>query len=331
MKTQITLSQAFDGYLLDARARRLSPHTIEDYTRTFRRFIAYTGDLPLATITAGHIRIFLAHLADTTVTLPGIAPRAPRVLSKKTILNIHTGLAAVWTWAIAEDLVATHVVRAVSRPVPGKTAIVPFSRDDVAAMLTACKRSAPYTRPGKRESTHARPTAVRDRAIILTFLDTGARVSELTGDRHDLPGLRLRQVDLNNHRLTVTGKGIKQRLLPISSITAKAIWRYTTTRPDADPDEHLLLSHRAQTPLTRSGVLALINRLGQRAGVPDAYPHRFRHTFAINFLRNGGNVLELKHLLGHTTLEMVQRYVAIAQVDVENAHKRASPVSNWRL
>ena len=69
----------------------------------------------------------------------------------------------------------------------------------------------------------------------------------------------------------------------------------------------------------------------KREGVIEANVHRFRHTFAINNLRNGGDPWSLQMMLGHSTMEMVKTYLALAQADLEKNHKIASPVDNWRL
>lgn len=71
--------------------------------------------------------------------------------------------------------------------------------------------------------------------------------------------------------------------------------------------------------------------LGKRAGVRNVYPHRFRHTFAIRYLRNGGQELALMRSLGHTTMSMTSRYAKLVQADVERNHRTASPLDNLDL
>jgi len=309
MVSGIPLSQALEGYFITARARRLSRHTLAEYDYTFRAFESFLGDdRPLASITPADIRAFLNSRTG---------------LSNKTLLNHHIGLSALWSWALNEGLVDRHVIREVAAPKAEQKAIVPYTQRDVKEMLQACERTRPYARPGQRTCDNSRPTALRDKAIILLLVDTGMRASELTG-------IRIYQADLANRRVTVEGKGNKERMIPISPRTAQALWRYLAERGEKRKAEALFLG-KGGLPLSRYGLLRLLERMGERADVEGATVHRFRHTFAIAFLRNGGNAFALQRMLGHSTLEMVKRYLAIAEADVESAHVDASPVTRWAL
>ena len=88
---------------------------------------------------------------------------------------------------------------------------------------------------------------------------------------------------------------------------------------------------RTGRSMDRDELAHRIHAMGLRAGVENTHPHRFRHTFAVMFLRNGGNSLALQRLLGHSTMEMVRHYVKLSEVDLQQAHRRASPVENLRL
>ncbi len=216
-----------------------------------------------------------------------------------------------------------HILHNIPAPRPEQRAIEPFTEADIRAMLSSLDRSKTYSRPGKRECNHSLGSSVRNRAILLVLLDTGLRASELCE-------LHVKDVDLNNRRPIVLGKDSKERIIPFSAVTSQAIWRYEATRPKDPANDFLFVIAEGQ-PLDRVGLGKLILRIGERAGVTNAHPHRFRHTFSINFLRNGGNSYALQMMLGHSTMEMVKRYLALAQADVEAAHRQASPVANWRL
>ena len=110
-KHKLTLAQALEGYRLHAEARRLSNHTLCDYFTTFTRFqIFLEDDLPLAEITDQDIKRFMASLNG---------------ISKKTALNYHIGLSALWTWAVQEGFVETHIVRQVEPPDPETRDLTP--------------------------------------------------------------------------------------------------------------------------------------------------------------------------------------------------------------
>ena len=137
--------------------------------------------------------------------------------------------------------------------------------------------------------------------------------------------MKLSDLDNEKGHIKVLGKGTKERVVRIGKTARKALWRYLMYRPNNGRQE-LWLTEEGK-PLNSSGLQSLIKRLKQRAGVNgNGSIHRFRHSFALNFLRADRNVFNLQYLLGHPDLDMVKRYTAtLGMEDALKAHEKASP------
>jgi site-specific recombinase XerD len=172
------------------------------------------------------------------------------------------------------------------------------------------------------------PKGYRDYAIILALLDTGMRVSELCR-------LKLDDVWLEEGMLKVLGKGNKERLIPVGKQVQRSFWHYISRfRPDpATANFGFLFLTRDGRPMTKDRVEKIIAHYGKKAGLKGVRcsPHTLRHTAAVKFLRNGGDVFSLQRMLGHASLEMTRRYCELANIDVKRAHTTASPVDNLEL
>ena len=159
--------------------------------------------------------------------------------------------------------------------------------------------------------------------LILFLLDTGARISEALT-------LRISEVDFDNLLITLDGKGRKQRIVPISPVLRKAMYRYcsdTNRKP-----ESLLFASRNETVWSRRNILRDVKALCWTLGFtpPGRTLHALRHTFAVNYLRRGGSVFHLQKVLGHSTLEMTRRYANLVTADLQAVHERLSLLSTWR-
>ena len=111
--------------------------------------------------------------------------------------------------------------------------------------------------------------------------------------------------------------------------TRKSLWKYLNSRQGGKAKEPLFAT-RTGEHLERNNIRHMLNAVASQAGVVNVHPHRFRHTFAINFLRNGGSVLVLQELLGHESLDMVTNYVHLASSDIDTASQH-SPVDRWKI
>jgi integrase/recombinase XerD len=323
----ITISKAIDGFTKFKMAEGLSPRSVNSYEFLLNQWLNHIGDKPVSEISSQDITAYLAWLR--TDYQPRRFNGQTNPLSPKTIRNTWITLMSFFGW-LNREFKIPNPVKGISAPRYQKAQPQPFTREEVELLLKACL----YSRDAETKIRHSffmrRPTASRDQTIIMILLDTGLRVSELCSLKVDDVDLKTGRVNVKHGQLG-GAKGGKGRTVFMGKATRKALWRYLASREDGEkPDAPLVLS-KEDRPMTRNGVRLLITSIGERAGVKKTYPHRFRHTMAINYLRAGGDVFTLQALLGHSSLDMVRHYAQIAEIDIEEAHRKASPVDNWRL
>jgi integrase/recombinase XerD len=323
----LLLSKCFTGFLQYKTAEGLSPTTLDSYRRILNQWLEYSGDIEVGEITTQGIRAYLAWLR--TEYKPKRRNGRSHPLSPKTVRNVWIAQSSFFGWANIEFGIPSPM-KAIRAPRFQVAPVEPFSKDDVLDLLKACEYCREAYPSNRRRFTMRRHTARRDVALILTLLDTGLRATELCS-------LFIGDVDQKTGRIDVKhgsrggAKSGKGRIVYLGKSARRSVWRYLAEREDGeDPDAPLFVG-RFERQLNKDALRRLISRLGEKATVHNCYPHRFRHTFAITYLRCGGDVFTLQALLGHSSLEMVQRYARIAQVDVERAHRKASPADNWRL
>ncbi len=279
------LGTAVDLFLAAKAAEGASPNTVEWYRYITSRAVRRLG--PGRPLDGVGAPELRAWLLELRETL-----------SPESVAGFVRGLKAFGNWCAAEELGEAAGFRALRRPRVPRRLIAPFTDAELQGMLAL-----------------AEP---RDRAVVLLLLDTGLRLAEL---------LQLRVGDLRpDGTVRVMGKGSKERIVPIGATARRAVVRYIAGRGAASrPGDALFVGARG-APIERRMLQKAIADLGRRAGVGTrCSPHTFRHTFARSFLVNGGDVFSLQQILGHTTLDMVRRYVSLTEADLVARHRVASP------
>jgi len=327
--TGLIISKAVIGFLQYKSAEGLAPVTVSGYERDLNLWIEYQGDVEIPTIESQHILSYLNFLRTEYVPRR-ITGNNTRKLAPKTVYNLYVSVASFFSWA-SREFDMPNPMKNVPRPrVPEDPPVEPFKKEDIELLIKACDFCEEAVTDRRRKFTMQRSTSKRDKAIILTLLDTGLRAGELCA-------LRIEDVDMKSGRVHVRpgeagkAKGGKGRVVFMGKSTRRFLWRYLAEREDGEEPDAPLFLGKFHRPFNRDALRQLINSLGAKAGIKKCHPHRFRHTFAITYLRSGGDIFTLKSLLGHGSLDMVAHYARIAEVDVEQAHRKASPADNWRL
>ncbi len=157
--------------------------------------------------------------------------------------------------------------------------------------------------------------------MVVTLFDTGLRLAELIG-------LKLSDVHPQRGVLRVIGKGTQERTVPIGTRALSAVTAYSQRgRHPRHPGVQQLFLSCNGLPLTHSGVGIRLAGLARQAGIARSLvaPHAFRRGFAVEFLRNGGDVFTLQQIMGHSSLEMTRKYVSFLDEDLKAAHLHFSP------
>jgi site-specific recombinase XerD len=187
---------------------------------------------------------------------------------------------------------------------PDDRSMEPFSRDEVERLL--------------RDETH---NPLRDRVIVLLLLDTGIRAYELCD---------LRMGDIHGTQLRVFGNDEAERNLPLSPLTHRVLAEYLRTRLKQGWNE-LVFEGNGGRPMDLNTLRRMLRGKGERTNVDPCDDRRFRHTFAINFLRRSGDIYTLQELLDQPDLERITCYLGMVRSDPASAHAAASPVASWGL
>jgi integrase/recombinase XerD len=325
----LKVQKAITGFLQYKSAEGLAPVTISGYERDLKLWMEYQGDVNIGNVQSGSILAFLNYLRVEYVPRR-IMGNNSRKLAPKTVYNIYVSLASFFTWASREFNLDNPLKNMPKLRVPEEPPVEPFKKEEIELLIKACDYCVEAVTDRRRKFVMQRFTSKRDKAIVLTLLDTGLRASELCA-------LRVQDVDMKSGKVSVRAgeagkaKGGKGRVVFMGKSARRFLWRYLADREDGnDPDAPLFIG-KLNRPFNRDALRQLINSLGAKVGIKKCHPHRFRHTFAITYLRSGGDIFTLKALLGHGSLDMVEHYARIAEVDIEQAHRKASPADNWRL
>ena len=292
--TQEALPEAVDSFLRRGKARNLSPHTLAYYSTRLQAFTRYLQKRGLY-LTPGDI--------TPSVLRDFLADERERV-SAVTAEDSYITLRAFFRYLVNEEVLTDSPMERVEKVRVPRKLVETFTAEQIEAMLATCAKSF---------------QGARLRALLLTLLDTGLRVSELCG-------LTLDDVAWDAQTLRVMGKGMREREVPFGQAARQALVTYVSRRGNHQGQTALFLTCYGDR-LDRYRVQKLVRACGAKAGITGVRcsPHTFRHTCAVMFLRNGGDAFSLQKLLGHSSLDMTRRYAELAQADVVAKHRAASP------
>lgn len=309
------LHAAGDDFLVYLRIEcGMRPATIESYGRDLRDFLvdlADSGVTTVAGIAAEHLHAHIMNL------------RAHRKLEASSVARHLATLRVFCRWLCANGKTSTNPALAVDPPTRWKRLPETMSVSQVKALLEAAKPDAKRESGPRQRLKPELPMWLRDRAILELLYSSGLRATEICT-------ITLRSVDPSVGGVLVTGKGNKQRLVPIGVPARRAIDEYLTEcrplllRPDGRDAGRVFLS-KTGGPLERVALWQIVRKHALAAGLRDVHPHMLRHSFATHMLVGGADLRVLQELLGHADIATTQIYTHVDRTHLRNVHKKFHP------
>jgi len=271
----------FQSYLRIERG--LSAHTVENYTFDINRlcgFLAETG-------------IDVSPIAITEETLQQFIYSVSQQVNARSQARIISGLKSFFMWLIFEDYRTDNPLELIETPKTGRKLPDTLSTDDIDKLIAAIDLS--------------KDEGERNRAMLETLYGCGLRVSELVT-------LKISDLFFDEGFVKVTGKGNKQRFVPIGDLTQKYIDLYRNSIRNhmiiQKGFEDTLFLNRRGRQLTRAMVFTIIKNLADKIGLKKSIsPHTLRHSFATHLLENGADLRSIQLMLGHESITTTEIYV----------------------
>ncbi|MDQ0189248.1 tyrosine-type recombinase/integrase [Alicyclobacillus cycloheptanicus] len=312
---QLTIRQAFEVFYQAKAGQRLRELTLRDHRQHFEYLMEWLTEAHpeiqyISEITSQTIREYVHYLSFEKPLYEG-HPYLEKVMEGRKGLapgavNVRIAtLKTMFRWLANEGIIATNPTQNLSRQKVDEDRIGAFTDEQVEALLA---------QPDRR--TYA---GFRDYVAMELLLQSGMRLGELIS-------LEVSDIDFGTRLITLKGaknKNRKVRVIPIAPEMMRLLIELINENKTYFPDATRVFLTNYGGPLSNFSVKNHIKQYGQRAGIANQVrcsPHTFRHTFAKNFLMAGADIIALQRILGHSSMEMVRKYVQHRPEDLREAH-----------
>jgi integrase/recombinase XerD len=293
------VEEAIDRFLQFLMIEKgVSSNTIASYRRDLVRFMAFSksrGCKNINSVTRSMIKAFLDVLQR-------------RGLSPSTLCRQIAALRSFYRFLVTEGLSDSDPTLNIDRPRGWQRLPKVLAEEEVNRLLDLQKGTS--------------PTGMRDDAIIELLYATGLRISELTS-------LTLVATNLEVGYVLVTGKGQKQRIIPVGEAALQKLRSYLfKARPRLAQGRSIdrVFLNRFGRGLSRQGCWKLLRKYAQLAGIRRLIsPHMLRHSFATHLLEHGADLRSVQMMLGHADLSTTQIYTQVSQARLKRLHQRLHP------